>query len=134
MFSDALGSVGAIAAGLIMLKTRWWYADPAASVFICLIVLWASYDLVRESIHILLEGAPLHLDIEEIRDAIEALKGVSEVHDLHLWSLSSGTASMSGHVVLAPGGDAKAVLKAGGDLLEKRFSLKHVTLQIEHPD
>ncbi|MBI5244475.1 MAG: cation transporter [Elusimicrobia bacterium] len=134
VLSDALGSIGAIAAGLIMRLSGWWLADPLASVFICAIVLWASFNLVRDSIHILLEGAPSHLDIEEIRGAIGSIEGVVEVHDLHLWSLSSGAASISGHVVLAKGGDAKAVLKAGAKTLDARFGLKHVTLQIEQPD
>lgn len=134
VLSDALGSVGAIVAGLVMWKTGWWLADPLASLFICAIILAASYRLVKESIHILLEGAPAHLKVEDIREALSGIEGVAEVHDLHLWSLSSGAPSMSGHVVLKAGGDAKSVLKAGARLLDEKFCLKHVTLQVEHPD
>ena len=68
-----------------------------------------------------------------LRRALEALDGVSDVHDLHLWSLSSGNESLSGHLVIVPGRDAQAVLKSGSDMLERRFGLSHVTLQIELP-
>ncbi|HAH07053.1 MAG TPA: cation transporter [Elusimicrobia bacterium] len=134
VLSDALGSIGAIGAGLVMWKTGWWLADPLASLFICAIILAASYRLVKESIHILLEGAPSHLKVEEIRSALLGIEGVAGVHDLHLWSLSTGAPSMSGHVVLKAGGSAKAVLKESAKALEEKFCLKHVTLQVEHPD
>jgi cobalt-zinc-cadmium efflux system protein len=133
VMSDALGSVGAIVAGLLMWVCGWWLADPLASVFICVIILVVSVNLVRQAVHILLEGVPDHLDPECIRRTLESVEGVAEVHDLHLWSLSSGAVSMSGHVVLRPGGDAHKVLRAGMDVLAKDFELKHVTLQVEPP-
>ncbi|MFH1724601.1 MAG: cation diffusion facilitator family transporter [Elusimicrobiota bacterium] len=131
--SDALGSVGAIAAGLVMWSTGWMLADPLASVFICLVISVASFKLVRDSIHILLEGTPEHLDLEAVREALDGLEGVSEVHDLHLWSLSSGNESMSGHLVIRPGKDSQEVLRAGAEILERRFGIAHATLQIEAP-
>ena len=131
VMSDALGSVGAIAAGLIMRKTGWLWADPLATVFICVIICSASFNLLRDSVHILLEGAPAGLDVEELRGALRGVSGVSQVHDLHLWSLSQGQASMSGHLVLGPRGDAREVLRSGQELLERRFGIKHTTLQIE---
>lgn len=131
VFSDLLGSIGAVAAGLTMMMTGWQGADPLASVLICAIILFTSLLLVRDSVHILLEGAPSHLDIDEIRGALSSMGGVREVHDLHLWSLSKGSESLSGHLVIDPGADQPGVLKAGTDLLRSRFGLSHVTLQIE---
>lgn len=129
--SDLLGSLGVIAAGVILILTGWQGADPIASALICVIVIFTAAMLFRDSIHILLEGAPPHLDIDEIRTALAGLPGVREVHDLHLWSLSKGSESLSGHLVLASGGDQASVLKAGTELLRSRFGLNHVTLQIE---
>ncbi|MFA6029704.1 MAG: cation diffusion facilitator family transporter [Elusimicrobiota bacterium] len=132
--SDALGSIGAIAAGIAMLTTGWWYADPLASVFICLLILPASFNLVREAVHILLEGAPMHLDPEAIRAALLEIDGVEAVHDLHLWCLTSGVVSMSGHLVLSPEGEARKVLAEGMRLMDEDFRIRHVTLQVEHPE
>ncbi len=129
--SDALGSVGAITAGVVMLATGWQSADAVATVFICCVISIASFKLVRESTHILMEGAPPHLDMDALRLALGGLDGVVEVHDLHLWSLCSGSESMSGHLVVKPGEDGQAVRRAGAALLKEEFGLIHVTLQIE---
>lgn len=131
--SDALGSLAAIAAGVIILKTGWLSADPLASMLICVGIIFTSFWLIRDSVHILLEGAPPHLDLDEVRSALGGLPGVREVHDLHLWSLSQGSESLSAHIVLEKGRDTAQALKAGTELLERRFGLSHVTLQIEDP-
>ncbi|MDE2143032.1 MAG: cation transporter [Elusimicrobia bacterium] len=131
VLSDAVGSVGAIVAALVILTTRLYEADAVVSALICVGIVATAFWLLRDSIHILLEGVPAHLDIEEIRAALVALDGVSEVHDLHLWSVTQGQEAMSGHLVVADGRDACAVLKAGQDLLAERFDLNHVTLQVE---
>lgn len=131
VMADALGSVGAIVAGLVIVFTGWSKADPLASAFICAGIIATSLWLLRDSVHILLEGAPAHLDLEEIRSALSSLGGVKEVHDLHLWSLTKGSESLSGHLVVETGCDIAAVLKSGKDLLAARFSISHVTLQIE---
>lgn len=131
VLSDALGSVGVIAAGLVIWKTGWTGADPLATVFVCAVIAVASWRLVRESTHILLEGAPEHLDLDAVRSALTALDGVLEVHDLHLWSLSAGSESMSAHLVVRRGVDAQKTRKAAAALLAERFSLSHVTLQVE---
>ena len=116
---------------MIILKTHYYGADALVSALICIgIVLTAGW-LLRDSVHILLEGVPAHLDIEEIRAALVALDGVKEVHDLHLWSVTQGQEAMSGHLVVADGREACAVLKAGQDLLGEQFGLTHVTLQVE---
>lgn len=131
VFSDLLGSVGAVLAGLVLVLTGWRAADPLFSLAICVILGVSSWGLLKDSIHILLEGAPSHLDLESIRSALLSIEGVQEVHDLHLWSLTSGTESMTGHLVVKPGEDTQRVLEAGSALLDERFGLHHVTLQIE---
>jgi cobalt-zinc-cadmium efflux system protein len=131
--SDALGSVAAIVAGVVILRTGWTPADPLASALICVGIIFTSFWLIRDSLHILLEGAPPHLDLDEVRAALRGLPGVCEVHDLHLWSLTRGSESLSAHIVLEKERDASQALKAGTELLERRFGLSHVTLQIENP-
>lgn len=131
VLSDGMGSIGAMIAGAIMLRTGWYQADPIASAVICVGIILASFWLLRDSIHILLEGAPRHLDPEEIRAALCEVPGVNEVHDLHLWSLTQGSESMSGHLVVDKSCDYQEVLAAGRAVLKERFALEHVTLQIE---
>ena len=131
VLTDAAGSVGALLAGFVILKTHWYEADAVVSALICVGIVFTALWLLRDSIQILLEGAPSHLDLEEIRAALAELDGVKEVHDLHLWSVTQGQEAMSGHLVMADGRDSGAVLKAGRALLADRFELTHVTLQIE---
>ena len=131
VLSDALGSVGAVIAGIVILTTGWRQADPLVSALICAGIVVTSYWLVRDSVHILLEGTPSHLELDEIRAALEALPGVCSVHDLHLWSVTRGTESMSGHVVVESDGHTAATLRVGAKLLKERFSITHVTLQVE---
>jgi len=131
VLSDALGSVGVIVAGIVILVFGWKQADPLVSAFICVGIVVTSYWLVRDSIHILLEGTPPHLELEEIRAALGALPGVRGVHDLHLWSVTKGTESMSGHVVVESAAHTAVTLRAGAKLLKERFRITHVTLQVE---
>jgi cobalt-zinc-cadmium efflux system protein len=131
VLSDGAGSVGAIIAALVVWKTRWYQADAVVSVIICVGIVLTAFWLLRDSVHILLEGAPPHLDLGEIRSALEGLEGVREVHDLHLWCLTQGQDAMSGHLVAARGRDHAALLKAGRELLKERFGIGHTTLQIE---
>jgi len=134
VLSDGAGSIGALLAGVIVLKTRWYQADAVVSVLICGGIVLTAFWLLRDSVHILLEGAPAHLDLAEIRAALTGIPGVHDVHDLHLWSLTQGQEAMSGHLVLAGGSDHVAALKAGKELLADRFGITHVTLQIEQGD
>jgi cobalt-zinc-cadmium efflux system protein len=131
--SDALGSLAAIVSAGLILAFGWQRADSAASALICAGIIFTSLWLIRDSVHILLEGAPSHLDLEDIRKALAQVPGVREVHDLHLWSLSKGSESMSGHLVLEPGQEPGPALSAAKTLLQERFSLTHVTLQLEGP-
>jgi len=131
VLSDALGSVGAIAAGVALWMTGWKGADPIASVFICAIISIASFKLIREAIHILLEGAPSHVDLGALRRELANIDGVVDVHDLHIWSLCSENVSMSGHLVVGSGHDGHSVRRAAQKTLSDAFGISHVTLQIE---
>ena len=134
VLSDGAGSVGALLAGVIVLKTRWYQTDALVTVLICGGIVLTAFWLLRDSVHILLEGAPAHLNLEEIRAALTGIPGVNDVHDLHLWSLTQGQEAMSGHLILAAGRDHATALKAGKDVLAERFGITHVTLQIEQND
>lgn len=131
VLSDAAGSVGAIAAGAVILFTRWYAVDALVSVLICAGIVLTAFWLLRDSVHILLEGAPAHLDLYEVRAALEGVAGVRGVHDLHLWCVTQGSDAMSAHLEMVPGSDHAAVLKRARELMKERFHLTHVTLQIE---
>ncbi|MBI2386762.1 MAG: cation transporter [Elusimicrobia bacterium] len=131
VLSDGAGSVGALLAGLVILQTRWYRADAIVTVLICGGIVLTAFWLLRDSVNILLEGAPAHLDIDEIRAALKDIPGVTDVHDLHLWSLTQGRDSMSGHLVLEAGRDHAEALLAGKKIMSERFGIAHVTLQIE---
>jgi cobalt-zinc-cadmium efflux system protein len=95
VLADTLGSVGAIAAGIIMLTTGWYLADPIISVLIAMLILFSSWRLLKESVTVLMEGTPLHINLKEIENAIKNVQGVLEVHDLHVWTVTSGFEAVS---------------------------------------
>ncbi len=130
--SDALGSVGAIVAAIVILTTGLYVADPVVSVFIGLLILYSSWGLIRESVNVLMEGVPLGMDITEVERAMLAQQGVCCIHDLHVWSISSGQVALSAHVVLADTeSDGDHVITGLSDLLNKEFNIGHTTIQIE---
>jgi cobalt-zinc-cadmium efflux system protein len=131
VLGDALGSVGAIAAAVLIWAFGWYWADPVASIVIAALVLVSSWALVKESVDVLMENTPKNLDIDQIRDAVVGLEGVADVHDLHVWSITSGWESLSAHVVVADGLDHSMVLGQVRQLLNERFGIDHVTIQIE---
>jgi len=128
---DALGSVGAMAAGLAIWLFDFRAADPLAGVAIALLVLRSAWSLLRETVDVLLEAAPSHLDVDELRAAIAAEPGVASLHDLHVWTITSGMVSLSCHVHCTEGADGHAVLVRLQALLRQRFGVHHATLQIE---
>jgi cobalt-zinc-cadmium efflux system protein len=128
---DALGSLGAMASGLAIWAFGWSAADPLASIAIALLVLRSAFALLRETVDVLLEAAPAHLDVAELREALLAEPGVASLHDLHVWTITSGMVSLSCHVHCAPGADGHAVLVGLQRLLRRRFGIDHATLQIE---
>lgn len=129
--SDAVGSLGAIAAGLIMLATGWYLADPLISIFIGALILFSSWNLITESLSILMQSVPRGIRLEEVRETIEAVDGVTKVHDLHVWAVTSGVYTLSAHAVVDNGGDFHRVLNGIEDTLRERFNIEHTTIQLE---
>ncbi len=136
VLGDALSSVGVIGAGVVMLLTGWTLADPLVSVLIGAIILAGSGRVLREALHILVEGAPAGVTAGEVGRAISAIAGVSNVHDLHVWTVSPGYVALSAHVVLADQRLAEAQ-RVQDDLraaLVERFNIRHTTVQLECAD
>ena len=129
--SDAAGSVGAILAGAVMLTTGWGQADALASLLIAVLVLWGSWRLVRESVDVLLEAAPTRIDTADLEAAMVAVPGVASVHDIHVWTVTSGFVAMSGHAALDGSHDTHRVLDDLTRTLTHRFDIDHVTIQPE---
>jgi cobalt-zinc-cadmium efflux system protein len=128
---DALGSVGAIVAALVMLATDWYLADPILSAGIGILIVWSSWRLLCESVDVLLESTPDEMDSDAVRSALTGVDGVEGVHDLHIWTVSSGFVSLSAHVELAEGRQWEPVLLDLSAQLRERFGIVHVTLQPE---
>ena len=133
VLSDMLSSLGVIAAGLIMWATRWYYADPLFSAAIGLFILPRTWMLLREAVGVLLEGTPSDVNVAGLRTAIAVVPGVTAVHDLHVWSLTSGLNAMSAHAVVAPEAAYDEVLRAVQARVTSDFNITHATIQIEPP-
>jgi len=131
--SDALGSMGAISAGVAIWAFGWRWADPAASLAISALVLASAWHLLREAVDVLMETAPSHLDIDEIRASLRELPAVVEIHDLHVWTIGSGEVTLSSHVVTEDGADAPLLLRRIYERLAGEFGIDHTTIQIEPP-
>jgi cobalt-zinc-cadmium efflux system protein len=130
VLGDALGSFGAIVAAALIYFNGWTQADPIVSAVIALIIIASAFRLLLDTTHVILEGTPQHLDAEEIRQAISSTQLVKEVHDLHVWSITSGMVSLSVHVVAAPGSRHDLLCRLR-DMLKDKFHIEHVTIQIE---
>ena len=132
VLADVLGSVGAIAAALVILATGWWYADPIISVLIGLLVLASSWRLVRDSINILLEGTPPDIDAGEVGRSMAGIPGVAEVHDLHVWTITSGFPALAAHVLVGRDEDCHARRRDLEEVLAREYGIEHTTLQVDH--
>ena len=132
VLADLLGSVGVLVAGVVVLATGWAYADPLVSLGIGALVLASSWSVLRDSVTILLEGTPAGMDAGAIGSAMVGVPGVQEVHDLHVWTITSGFPSLSAHVLVPEGDDCHAVRRRLEAMLGERFGLTHTTLQVEH--
>jgi len=130
VLGDLLGSVGAIVAGIIVLATGWVLADPLISVLIGALVLVSAWRLVKESSDVLLEATPAHIAMSEVHDRIASVPGVESVHDLHLWTVTSGVVAMSGHLVVKNPSDNQPILEAVQDRM-RALGIAHVTVQVE---
>ncbi|MBI3327262.1 MAG: cation transporter [Nitrospinae bacterium] len=131
LLSDALGSIGVILAAVIIQTTGFVLADPIISVLIGFFILPRTWELLRQAIHILMEGVPPHLDIRDIEAAMTTVHGVRAVHDLHVWTLTSGKYVMSGHAVVDNLAAGPQMLHDLHQLLHERFGIEHTTIQLE---
>ena len=130
--ADALGSVGAISAGIIMFLTGWYQADPIASIMIGVLVFYSSGKLVRDSVNVLLEGVPSHIDVSAVERRILGMKGVKNVHDLHVWSIAdTKMCCMSSHVVVEDDTNGKDLVTKLIHILKEEFGIDHTTFQLE---
>lgn len=131
--TDALGSVQALLAGAAIWLFGWQWADPAATLAIALLVVWSAWSLLRDAVGVLMEWAPRHIDVEGVRTSLEQVSGVRDVHDLHVWTITSGLEAMSAHVV-APDRPPPHLLADIRATLHRRFGIDHVTIQVEPED
>jgi cobalt-zinc-cadmium efflux system protein len=135
VMSDALGSIGVIVAGLIMLATGWYYADPIFGLLIGLFILPRTWKLLTQAVNVLLEGTPAHINLAAVEQVMLQVKEVKAVHDLHVWTITSGMETLSAHVVLREDRQpcsAAGVLEAISMLLKEKFGIDHSTIPIEH--
>ncbi len=131
IMTDALGSIAALVAGVLIWVFGWEWADPVASIAIGLLVIYSSWNLVKQAIAILMESTPSHLNLDAVRDAMLSVPAVDEVHDLHIWTITSGMESLSAHVVLGPGHEHQPSLESVRQMLHDEFSIDHITIQID---
>jgi cobalt-zinc-cadmium efflux system protein len=131
VLSDLVGSVGVLIAGALVYFTGWWEADPAVSILIGALVLYSSWGLVREGVDILMESVPSHIDMEQLRCDLLAIEGAEELHDLHVWCLTSRQYALSAHCVVAAEADQDRVLSDMSHLLQHKFDIHHMTVQLE---
>lgn len=134
VMGDALGSVAAIVAAALMTGFGWYAADPLFSVVISLLIIWSSIRLIRESTNVLLEGTPAHINLAAVEEAILNTMGVEDVHDLHVWTITSGREALSAHVIHGYSVSQPDLLKELRTKLHDRFGVDHLTIQMETPD
>ena len=132
--SDALGSVAAIVAGILMAAYGWYLADPLFSVLIALLIVWSSWKLIGESTNVLLEGTPAHINLAAVETAILETSGVDDVHDLHIWTITSGREALSAHVIHSRTISQPELLRDLRTKLHEQFGVDHLTIQMETPE
>ena len=130
VLGDAISSVGVILGGITIWLTGWFLIDPFLSAGISVFIVWRTWTLLTQAVHVLMEGVPTRLDAKEVGQAMANVSGVKGIHDLHIWTITSGLDALSGHVVVPIGEDRDAVLGRLQSLLLDRFGIDHVTLQI----
>ena len=132
VLSDLLGSVGAIATGLLIWLCGWYWVDPIASVVIVLLVISSGLSLLKRTATVLMEGTPSHIDAEAVSQCIGELEDVQSVHHLHVWTITGGVDALSAHVVILRGCNHDQLLERIRGALGRGFSIQHVTIQFEH--
>ncbi len=131
VISDLIGTLGVLIAGALIYFTGWQRADPAISMLIGCLIVFSSWGLVREGVDILMEAVPANIDLDELRSDLLAIADTEEVHDLHVWCLTSREFALSAHAVVAPGANQDRVLSEMSQVLENKFKIRHMTVQLE---
>jgi len=131
MAADALVSVGVIVAGALYLWQGWTWIDPVAGIVIAVVVIFGTWSLFRQSLHLLFDGVPEHISMPEVREALVAITGVASVHDLHVWAMSTSEPALTAHLVVRGERSADGILRDAQVVLHQRFGIHHVTLQLE---
>ena len=134
VIADVLGSIGAIIAAVVIILTGWRYADPLVSALIGLLVLASSWSILRDSVTILLEATPRGIDAEEVGVKMVAVEGVREVHDLHIWTITSGFPALAAHVLVDRDANCHDKRREIEDILQHGYNIEHTTLQVDHVD
>lgn len=131
VIGDALGSVTAIAAGALIIAFGWFWADPVCSILISFIIIFGAWRLIHESVNVLLEGTPAHINLKAVEDEIRRTDAVEDVHDLHIWTITSGMEALSVHIVHAEKISQSELLRRVRERLHDRFGIDHLTIQLE---
>ncbi len=134
VLSDLAGSAGVLVAAIVIMFTGWQIVDPIISSVIGLLILPRTWLLLAEATNVLMEGTPGHIDLDSLRDKFASVEGVVDVHDIHVWSITSGLEAMSGHIAVRPGANAKDVLSAVTQIARQDFGIQHTTIQIDEQD
>lgn len=134
LLGDALGSLGAIAAGVVIVLWDVRQADPVFSMVTASLISYSAWRLLRDSVNVLLEATPAHIPIEKVKECIHTVPGVISLHDLHIWTITPGREALSAHIVLQNGACHKTTLEQLQDKLRQEFGIVHATLQLETPD
>ncbi len=129
--ADTLGSIQAIVAGLLIWLLGWTWTDPVASILIGILVIYSSWNVLKDSVAVLMESSPGDIDVDEVYDSMRAVEGAEDVHDLHIWTITSGLVALSAHVECCSGFDRDELLARMKRHLETTFGIGHITLQIE---
>ena len=132
VFADLLGSLGVVVAAIVIITTGWVQADPLVSILIAVLVLASAYSILRDSTAILLEASPRGIDSDLLGRRLAGAPGVVEVHDLHVWTITSGFPALSAHVLVRPGEDCHGRRRELEQLLRQEFGIEHTTLQVDH--
>ena len=129
MAADALVSAGVVVAGVLALALGWTWLDPVVGLLIAAVIVWGTWDLFRQSLHLLFDGVPAHVDLNGVQDLLSALPGVARVHDLHVWAIATTELALTAQLVMPDGPADDALLRRATTQLQQRFGIGHVTLQ-----
>lgn len=131
VIGDLLGSVGAIAAAILIMLFGWYIADPIASMIVSLLVLYSGWHVLKESVNILMEAKPSEIDSDEIVNALKSIEGIEDIHDLHIWMITSEFSVLTVHLIVKPNVDRDLILEKAKRSIHERFGIKHATIQLE---